>query len=226
MPAEGKNAVVVGIGGNIKDQGIVFNNKYGDQVVGFGAWSYRLNTQDVASKLANGLNDNNWHHLVSTLNQDSLIFYVDGVKYGSDFMGDKPGFSGTNNGFYLGCRHLNSSFFNGAIDDVRVWKRALGGSEVTQLFNSTATQISQLNNLVNSISIFPNPCIDNFRISSDFNLEGAQIYLINSIGAIVYSTKLDRRMNISTNGISKGIYSIIIKHEFFSEYRCSKLLIN
>jgi hypothetical protein len=77
-----------------------------------------------------GLNE--WHHLVGTMNGNgNQKIYIDGVKEGeSSYNPDTP--SGP---IHIGRRlYSNSFYFNGTIDNVRIYDRALSASEVDKLY--------------------------------------------------------------------------------------------
>jgi len=69
-----------------------------------------------------------WHHVVVTYNGTSLTAYLDGVSLGSQNPSSTPAVALTNAviGFYSSSVYA----FNGLIDEVRVYNRALSASEV------------------------------------------------------------------------------------------------
>ena len=82
---------------------------------------------------------NAWHHVCSTfdrtLSSARLKIYIDGVFRDSDTaadgdidVGDYP---------QIGKRAGASALFNGKIDDVRLYNRALSAAEILQLYNNT-----------------------------------------------------------------------------------------
>lgn len=86
-----------------------------------------------------------WHHVVGVFNNSSnyLRLYVDGVQAASQSVFDSISYSGLGGNTYIG-RHGNgqTSFdFNGKIDDVRVYSRALSPTDVAALYtDGWATQ--------------------------------------------------------------------------------------
>lgn len=85
------------------------------------------------------INDGEWHHLVGVRDSNSLRLYVDGVAMtptditGSGDIDDTEGltFGATNNG--EGGRG-NGQWFDGLIDEVRIYNRALSADEALQLY--------------------------------------------------------------------------------------------
>ena len=131
-------------------------------------------------------------------------------------------------------RSLNNSLnFNGLIDDIGIWNRALTPSEVTQLFNqnqcftnTTVTdtliinvgQLSYTNPIAyaNNIIIAPNPASTqiNINFNNITNLNGGTLKVINSLGQQVATTPIttsgtNSTMQLATWG-GTGMYFVQI----------------
>ncbi|MDD4872457.1 MAG: PKD domain-containing protein [Kiritimatiellae bacterium] len=78
-----------------------------------------------------------WKHLSGVFDGSVLSIYVDGVlKDSSSFPG---GLKQTTSPLNIGCDYNNpGSFFNGGIDEVRIYNRALSSNEINQLYVQTA----------------------------------------------------------------------------------------
>ncbi|KOG21894.1 exo-alpha-sialidase [Streptomyces viridochromogenes] len=74
-------------------------------------------------------NDDAWHHLALRRGGGKLTLFVDGRAISTT---DVPGSVSRNSpfGVHVGQRMDSRAFLTGAIDDVRVWNRALGDSEL------------------------------------------------------------------------------------------------
>ena len=90
------------------------------------------------------VDDNNWHHVVFTYNAGNAYLYVDGSLEDSTTSGSKIGTGNTRYGF-IGVGSEAESFdgdkgpddyFDGEIDNVKIWNRALSSTEISQLYNS------------------------------------------------------------------------------------------
>ena len=82
---------------------------------------------------------NTWYHLVATNDGTTSTLYLNGTSVATATIGN-PGPS-TNSTPNIGCLDLVGSFerfFNGDIDEVGVWSRALTSTEVTTLYNGGA----------------------------------------------------------------------------------------
>ena len=84
------------------------------------------------------VNDGLWHHVCATRSRAGVIaLYVDGASQGSANGPSWDRFASTL--LRLGGRQSGGNFFNGAIDDLRIYNYALPGSNVTALVNAVAT---------------------------------------------------------------------------------------
>jgi len=99
-----------------------------------------INTQAHYSPAdTNAYNDGNWHHLVISFDGSVFKLYIDGQLLHED---DNFGNNETINylgggGFAIGRDgDYNASYFEGTIDDVRIYDRALSENEVLTLYNA------------------------------------------------------------------------------------------
>ena len=77
---------------------------------------------------------NTWSNVTITFDGSNTRAYVNGVDRGSASMTGNPDTSGSN--FYIGSPSGGASFFQGKIDETRVYSRALSADEVKQLYNA------------------------------------------------------------------------------------------
>ncbi|MSU44781.1 hypothetical protein EXS45_01190 [Candidatus Nomurabacteria bacterium] len=94
------------------------------------------NTFQTFNSLGN-LSLNKWVHVVATLVDatGSAVIYIDGVQNNTNTFTITRG--DTAQPLEIGRNSNNSTFFNGPIDDVRIYNRALTAAEVMQLYNTT-----------------------------------------------------------------------------------------
>lgn len=91
---------------------------------------------------SNAYNDNWWHHFVAVSDRSldglsQVTLYVDGVQdtvHHAAYREDISGNYGTYP-LYIGSRSGSSYFFNGSMDEVRIYNRALSASEVQSLYD-------------------------------------------------------------------------------------------
>jgi hypothetical protein len=87
------------------------------------------------------INDNQWHNAIIVLNNSGLKLFWDGLLFTSreisnaTIAGGSPGSTQIGDAVYKG---FGSTPFDGQIDAVGVWNRALTNTEVTELYNAGA----------------------------------------------------------------------------------------
>ena len=96
------------------------------------------------------VNDGSWHHIVGVFDRDqNLTLYVDGSPSGTpvDISGDVSTDISNNNEFAIGancqadCSTSIGNFFEGLIDEVGIWNRALTTAEIGILANPNPLMI-------------------------------------------------------------------------------------
>jgi uncharacterized protein (TIGR02145 family) len=96
---------------------------------------------------ANQVIDNKWHFASVVLNLNSLTFIIDNV-IDASFSGAQPPVSF--NGLRAIAARNNglAGYFNGQIDDIGTWNRALTQQEITNLYNAGPFDISAANTTI------------------------------------------------------------------------------
>jgi len=79
--------------------------------------------------------DGEWHHLAATRDGDKGQVYVDGVLIKEDVAMDGD-LGGDDTGWYLAQDGNTNGYFVGAMDEVRIYNRALTAEEVQQNYES------------------------------------------------------------------------------------------
>ncbi len=151
------------------------------------------------------LNKGTWYHVAIISKNDSCSFYVNGVFVQSTH-NEAPYPSDTTQPLEIGRDYAGSiDYFNGTMDELRLYNRTLTSTEILNLYNGPNTSIIKTSLSKQNFNIFPNPStgIINFEIN-DF--EVSKVEIINSFGAIIYSNKFSETIDLKY--ISKGIYFI------------------
>jgi len=172
-----------------------------------------------AEVFTNGnVNDTLWHMLTTTFNRttDSVSVYQDGIYIGNIYVNNNQSYTPSCNPNILigGERNFWSQYyFNGVIDDIGIWNRALTQQEITALYNGnicyqtiTVTDTLLINMGItgfnpvtfnNTIKIFPNPTNDHITIDyGNFSsLNGYQLKITNSLGQQMFQTAINQQSN-------------------------------
>lgn len=116
--------------GENMNYGINFRNK--DATIRGGFEDVNGSHNTVASR--NPVNDTQWHYVTITYNQSSLIMYLDGKQIDiEDTQGSAPDNTGTLP-LFIGGNADDKDYFNGDIDEVRLWNRALAAEDVKKAY--------------------------------------------------------------------------------------------
>ena len=92
---------------------------------------------DGESGCSNFITYGEWTHVAATFNNGALIIYANGVEQKSfSPVGNTIAYKGSNEKLLIaGDRDGNVANFNGTIDEVRIWDRALSAEEIKGLYN-------------------------------------------------------------------------------------------
>lgn len=91
---------------------------------------------------------NRWYHLAVTYDGANSVFYVDGKNDGGGAMA-ATGLRGPAAEYTIGASQGNTRYFNGALDDIRVYNRVLRPAEILDIYQNP-TRIFRNNNIVMS----------------------------------------------------------------------------
>jgi hypothetical protein len=99
--------------------------------------------------------------------------------------------------------------FDGVLDDIGMWNRALTSSEIEILYNENSLGIDD-ELLAQGISLYPNPVSDILTIDSEIPLTKVEIYSV--LGRKVKEVDSDFK-SIPTSNLSNGVYVVRIFSE-------------
>ena len=125
----------------------------GQPTISIGDGSGNDGTGTSASSLTTGT----WHHVVGTFDGTTISIYVDGaLAHSKD---SSLGAILSSGAFYLGLEARNGGYFEGKLDEVRVYHRALTDDEVLEHYHTTNPQENRLfaADAVDSVWEYDNP---------------------------------------------------------------------
>ncbi|MBL7813671.1 MAG: fibronectin type III domain-containing protein [Saprospiraceae bacterium] len=165
-----------------------------------------------------------WNLVTATYDGVNKKLYINGTLVatvaGTGAIGTNP------ESVFIGTRGSWENFFNGRIDDARIYNRALSATDVSALYNNGAGVLKQ-SNASNSLlfsqikeepfmQIFPNPASNGFTniMVSGFDMDEAiNLTIFDSNGRIVRSTQVSNNNvhTVETEGLAKGVYLMLLK---------------
>jgi len=203
--------------GKYVDSGTANSDWRGDDVIldDLANWAYVSTTFDVS-------NCNLKIYVNGIMNSDTTFTSSCLINYQTNLNSFFTSFGG------LGA--IGQQFFNGKLDDIGIWSRALTQQEITDLYNAnicyqtiTVTDTLLINTGIitynpvtynNTIKIFPNPTNDHITIDyGNFaNMNGYQLRIENSLSQEVFQTSITQQsdyLNLTTWG-GNGLYFVHI----------------
>ena len=135
LPSNNNNSYILSIGGIGQSQELYLENVNG--VIG---WVFRSSTTagNVDVKYQATITTGTWYHVAIVRTANALQMYINGVLVQSS---SAAGLSSTYSSPSVGRLGTQSSglvnFFNGKIDDVRLFRGGLNGLEISSLYNAT-----------------------------------------------------------------------------------------
>ncbi|UZT96572.1 glycosyl hydrolase family 18 protein [Chryseobacterium fluminis] len=116
--------------------------RLGDANIANNKLQFVLSINNVQQKLtaATALTANTWYHVAATYDGSTMKIYINGVL---DASKSQTGPVNSSGAFNVGYSYSTSRNFNGKIDEVRIWKKALTQTEISQnMCNVTAPATS------------------------------------------------------------------------------------
>jgi hypothetical protein len=104
----------------------------GVSYTGYFTWTRNPGNDYISSKI---VTNGSWYDGVVTFDNGNLKLYINGEEVGSWTGVALPVTTGNT---YIGQRSDNYQYFDGSIDEVAIWNRALTASEVLELYNGGA----------------------------------------------------------------------------------------
>ena len=176
-----------------------------------------------------------WFHITVKIENNVITFYKNGIDMGFNLYGNQFTIPMINQaiGLTIGSNGDGGEWFNGKLDDIGIWNRALTQEEITNLYNinQCITNITVTDTLIinvgqlsfndpvtwaNNITIAPNPASSqiNINFNNITNLNGGTLKIINSLGQEVATTPIttsgtNSTMQLATWG-GTGMYFVQI----------------
>jgi hypothetical protein len=177
------------------------------------SWGCGIETSTGSTGIYTGNNTfivGQWILLTSTYNGNIHNIYVNGILTDSTSISGNIVYN-SNYGWTLGYSTVFAQYFEGYLDDVAIYNRALTQQEITALYNTTITGLNPPS-YQNTLKVFPNPA--NTQLTIDYSnfssISGYKLKIVNSIGQTVFTTFINQQstyIDIS-NWKGSGIYNV------------------
>lgn len=166
-----------------------------------------------------------WHHYVVTIDANGIQrAYRDGIQIGTDgTAGFVPNIMVRTSQF-IGKSNWNDGYFKGAMDDIRIYGRAMSSEEVSLLYgNDVTTGIP--NETMGKISLSPNPVKDLLLINNLPEETSSTIEISNLNGQVIRTkTALRTFATLEFSDLPNGLY--LVKIQSASGTQVHKILKN
>ena len=106
------------------------------QGVGFDYYGGNTVGTRVYAQYTVAQNDGEWHHLVGVKSGSSSILYLDGAQVATG-VGTQAAIYNSSENFTIGASSNNTTHFDGDIDEIAVWNKALELADIQTIYNAT-----------------------------------------------------------------------------------------
>lgn len=194
------------------------------------------------TNVINGSSIGMWNHFVFTYGYtpDSSTFYINGRKVASSSP-IKQTLDLTD--YNIGYNHNANRYWNGTLDDFRLYDRILTVNEITSLYNENAcfktisvTDTLRISSLTGfndipfgfgTVKVYPNPSNSNIILDAENTTGNYNIKITNSLSQTVYTTIINKQktiINLSSLGNS-GVYYLLIQDNSNKVLETKKLIL-
>jgi len=189
---------------------------YGDNT-GAGAGARRTYVSDSAE-----VGENAWHHVVVNIKgKHEFELYVDTMRsFSTYYTGAANNIVNTNHNGFLGVGHQSQKGLTGALDEVRIYDRALREEDIDSLFaqGCVFTSVNKLSTRENQkIFFYPNPAQNEIFL----NEMVSHVRILNLSGQVILEEFNTQNMNVSS--LNPGLY--IVEGVIENEVMVNRLII-
>ena len=208
-----KASVILGIGNVGADQNVFIENE-----LGFGITSYVENRPVPLAVVVGPMPSlNTWYHLTVTRGDTYIKFYINGELRGTTVSQNSTASFTPNPLGTIGARHGKLfQTFNGTIDDIKIYSRALAEAEVVTLHKAEVITANDDFESSSPITVLQNNLEKNkFKLQTEHNFSG-EVLITNLQGQILFETKilnLNGSQNIEIYSSYKGLCLLSITNE-------------
>jgi len=172
--------------------------------------TFQITMTDYTSHAKPKINviDGKWHHMVGVKMRSNYKLYLDGSL---DATNTDPIVISSPDHMNVGHDGAWLSFFDGQIDDVGTWSRALTDDEVKKLFESKPDPVTSVQEVAASspFIISPNPAHDIIHVSMDASILPLDYTISDVSGKTIISGRfISANETVNTTAFPTGTYII------------------
>lgn len=152
---------------------------------------------------------NAWHMLTISINDNLATHYIDGDSIGTNVNQKIHSADGILGITLAASRAGFNRFFDGRLDDLRVYDIALTSAEVKSLYQNTLTNtfVASTTNTLGSVVVYPNPAEQELNYKYTSSHAAQTLKVLNTLGQVVMNGNVTlTEGTISTSSLSTGIY--------------------
>ena len=174
-----------------------------------GSYNFSVSAGADPIIFSNTLKSKGWHHVILTYEYkvNKATFFIDGKETSTSYNFRSPTNANYSNLFIGKDGALNSYYFNGAIDELKIFGRKLDISEIVNKDLPIVITENEDKN-IEIKTIFPNP-VDQY-IYTSFGIEDDNFQVIDMQGKIIMNEKMTDKIEVKN--LVKGLYYLIIKN--------------
>lgn len=144
---------------------------------------------------------NTWYHIVYTYDGTNAKIYKNGSFLGTT----TKSWNTLNNSdaFDLGVGVGGELWFDGSIDDLKIYNYALSDSQVATLYNQETLAVGNASIKNKEINVYPNPVKDILNIKSDSEISKVEVFSLEG-----KKLKESNQNKIDVSQLTSGVYII------------------
>jgi Concanavalin A-like lectin/glucanases superfamily/Bacterial Ig-like domain (group 3) len=147
-----------------------------------------------------GISVGTWVYVTCVINDTDILLYTNGVYRGKDPLGTGDGYYQSN--LRMGAISSSTGFFNGSMDEVRIFNYVLNSTEISDLYNNNVWNGNGLNEITGSDLVTNG----GFDADSDWNKAGS--WTIEGGVANVTGSGVSQSITQVGIGIVNGKYNV------------------
>lgn len=156
---------------------------------------------------------NTWYHIVVTRSASTVKYYLNNILLGSSTSGTAGSVTAKNDTLVIGTgRYTTRQFFDGTIDDLRIYNRVLSTQEIDSLYNMPSPTTSLRENSQNDFSfdVYPNPSNGSFTFKAS---APGTVLLTDVTGKAMQQFTVRKNETVRIEEYSSGVYFLKFTHQ-------------